>query len=157
MPFPLEVPRGFHVELVSSRVEGARFLAVAPNGDIIVSEVGRGQVVAVHPGSAPDTQPMVVARGVEKPNGLAFRGNDLYIATWSGIVIIPDYPRGIGSPGCSSTTCRETGTIMPAHSRLPPTAESSFLPDPTATSARRRTLAWPLFCVTIDLSINNAI
>ena len=98
MPFALDVPRGFRIETVSDRIGGARFLAAAPNGDIMVSEIGRGQVVAVHPGSAPGTQPAVIARGLEKPNGLAFRGNDLYIATWSGIVVIPDYPRGIGSP-----------------------------------------------------------
>jgi glucose/arabinose dehydrogenase len=98
MPFALDVPRGFRIEVVSNQVRGARFLAVAPNGDIIVSEISRGQVVAVRPGSPPDTQPLVVARGLEKPNGLAFHGNDLYIATWSGIVVIPDYPRGTGSP-----------------------------------------------------------
>jgi glucose/arabinose dehydrogenase len=98
MPFALNVPAGFKIEVVSDRVQGARFVAVAPNGDIIVSEISRGQVVAVHPRSPPGTQPIVVARNLQKPNGLAFRGNDLYIATWSGIVVIPDYPRGIGSP-----------------------------------------------------------
>jgi len=98
MPFALKLPRGFRIEVVSNRVQDARFLAAAPNGDILVSEISRGQVVAVRPGSPPGTQPLVVARGLEKPNGLAFRGNDLYIATWSGIVVIPDYPRGIGSP-----------------------------------------------------------
>jgi glucose/arabinose dehydrogenase len=98
MPFALEVPTGFRIEVVSNRIDGARFLAAAPNGDIIVSEIGRGQVVAVRPGSPLGTEPVVIARGLEKPNGLAFRGNDLYIATWSGIVVIPDYPRGKGSP-----------------------------------------------------------
>jgi glucose/arabinose dehydrogenase len=98
MPFALNVPKGFRIELVSDGLQGARFLAAAPNGDIVVSLIGRGQVVAVRPGSVPGTQPMVIARGLEKPNGLAFHGNDLYIATWSGIVVIPDYPSGIGSP-----------------------------------------------------------
>jgi glucose/arabinose dehydrogenase len=98
MPFALEVPRGFRIDVVSDQVDGARFLAVAPNGDVIVSEIGRGQVVAVRPGAPAGTQPVVIARGLSKPNGLAFRGNDLYIATWSGIVVVPDYPRGTGSP-----------------------------------------------------------
>ena len=98
MPFALDVPSGFRIEVVSNRVQGARFAAAAPNGDILVSEISRGQVVAVRPGSPLGTQPLVIARGLEKPNGLAFRGNDLYIATWSGIVVIPDYPKGIGSP-----------------------------------------------------------
>jgi glucose/arabinose dehydrogenase len=98
MPFALNVPNGFRIEVVSDQVRGARFLAAAPNGDILVSEISRGQVVAVRPGSPPGTQPLVIARGLEKPNGLAFRGNDLYIATWSGITVIPDYPQGTGSP-----------------------------------------------------------
>jgi glucose/arabinose dehydrogenase len=98
LPFPLSVPEGFRIEVVSDQVDGARFLAAAPNGDLIVSEISRGQVVAVQPGSPVQAPPRVVARGLAKPNGLAFRGNDLYIATWSGIVVIPDYPRGIGSP-----------------------------------------------------------
>ncbi len=98
LPFPLAVPGGFRIEVVSDQVDGARFLAAAPNGDIIVSEISRGQVVAVRPGSPPGTPPRVVARNLARPNGLAFRGSDLYIATWSGIVVIPDYPRGIGSP-----------------------------------------------------------
>jgi glucose/arabinose dehydrogenase len=98
MPFPLAIPDGFRIEMVSSQVSGARFLAVAPNGDVIVSEISRGQVVAVEPGAPAGAAPRIVARGLSKPNGLAFRGSDLYIATWSGIVVIPDYPRGIGSP-----------------------------------------------------------
>ncbi|HET6451372.1 MAG TPA: PQQ-dependent sugar dehydrogenase [Spirochaetia bacterium] len=98
LPFPLSAPAGFHIEVVSTQVPGARFLAVAPNGDVLVSEIGRGTVVAVPPGSPPGAAPRVVARGLEKPNGLAFRGNDLYIATWSGVTVIPDYPRGVGSP-----------------------------------------------------------
>lgn len=98
LPFPLTVPSGFRVEVVSDQVGGARFLASAPNGDIIVSEISRGLVVAVRPGSPAGAPPRIVARGLAKPNGLAFRGSDLYIATWTGIVVIPDYPRGIGSP-----------------------------------------------------------
>ncbi len=102
MPFPLAVPPGFTIELASNRIRGARFLAVAPNGDVLVSEISLGQVVAVRPGSAVDAEPIVVASGLPRPNGLAFRGNDLYIATWTGVVIVPDYPRGIGSPVTAS-------------------------------------------------------
>lgn len=97
MPFSLAVPPGFSIETVSNRIRGARFLAVAPNGDVLVSEIQAGQVVAVRPGSPVGAQPVVVAAGLQLPNGLAFRGNDLYIATWSGIVIVRDYPRGTGS------------------------------------------------------------
>ncbi len=98
LPFPLNAPPGFHVELVSSRVGGARFIAVAPNGDILVAQISRGAVVAVHPDAPPGAQPTLVADGLALPNAVAFRGNDLYIAVWSGVVVIRDYPRGTGSP-----------------------------------------------------------
>ena len=94
LPFSVSVPPGFAVELVSARMGGARFLAVAPNGDVLVSEAFNGRVVAVRPGAPPDSQPTVVASGLWIPNGLAFRGNDLYIATWTGVKVIRDYPSG---------------------------------------------------------------
>ena len=97
LPFSVHVPSGFTIHLISNRVGGARFLAVAPNGDVLVSQVSQGRVVAVHKDSTPDSEPTVVAEGIERPNGLAFRGNDLYIATWTGVVVVPDYPNGIGS------------------------------------------------------------
>lgn len=98
LPFPLNAPPGFTVELVSNQVGHARFIAVAPNGDILVAQISRGSVVAVHPDAPPDAAPTLVADGLPRPNAVAFRGNDLYIAVWTGVVVIPDYPRGIGSP-----------------------------------------------------------
>ena len=139
----LRVPAGFQIELVSNRLRGARFLAVAPNGDVIVSQVSRGQVVAVHPGSPADSPPMLVAEGLERPNGLAFRGNDLYIATWSGVVVVPGYPRGIGSP----QTLFNDMPHNPDHNNralaLARMAASSFLRDPTATSVLKTTPVLP--------------
>jgi glucose/arabinose dehydrogenase len=95
MPFPLKVPAGFRIGLVSSRIPGARFLAVAPNGDILVSLISRGEVVAVSPiGQPVDAQPRIVAKNLPRPNGLEFHGDDLYIATWTGAVVIRNYSSG---------------------------------------------------------------
>lgn len=84
-PAALHVPPGFHLTIVSSRVTGARFIALAPNGDVIVSETAHSRVVALSAGSAPDQAPRVILSGVPLPHGLAFRGNELYVATWSGV------------------------------------------------------------------------
>ena len=91
----LTVPAGFHVEVVSNQVPGARFIAVAPNGDLIVSETSRGRVVAIHPGSPADATPTVILSGESLPHGLAFRGDDLYVATWAGVLKGP-YSREAG-------------------------------------------------------------
>jgi hypothetical protein len=47
MPFAISLPPGFRIEVVSGRIGQARFLAVAPNGDVLVSQMSRGRVVAV--------------------------------------------------------------------------------------------------------------
>jgi glucose/arabinose dehydrogenase len=98
LPVPLNVPPGFSIDTVSTKISGARFLAVAPNGDVLVSEIQAGRVVAIRPGQPVDAAPIVVARGLPLPNGLAFRGNDLYIAAWTGVFVIRDYSHGSGSP-----------------------------------------------------------
>ena len=61
LPFPLNAPPGFQVDLVSSRVGGARFITVAPNGDILVAEISRGVVVAVHPDTPPGAEPTLLS------------------------------------------------------------------------------------------------
>lgn len=91
-PMALTVPAGFHVYMVSTSVPGARFMAFAPNGDLLVSETSSGKVVAIKPGSSVTTAPTLIAGGLNTPHGLAFHGNDLYIAVFSGLDVIRNYP-----------------------------------------------------------------
>jgi len=93
----LHVPLGFTISIVSSRVPTARFLAVAPNGDVVVSELGRDRVVAISPGMAPDAEPKVVISGLPVAHGLVFHGDDLYVASWSGVTKL-HYPPAEGAP-----------------------------------------------------------
>ena len=90
----LMIPAGFHIYMVSNAVPGARFMAFAPNGDLLVSETSSGKVVAIKPGSSETTVPTLVAGGLNTPHGLAFHGNDLYIAVYSGLDVIRNYPSG---------------------------------------------------------------
>jgi len=90
----LSLQPNFKIALVSTQVPGARFMTFAPNGDLIVSETGGGKVVVIKPGSAVDAAPAVIASGLLLPHGLAFHGNDLFIATWTGISVIRNYPAG---------------------------------------------------------------
>ncbi len=103
MPFELTTLPGFEISLVSSRIGGARFLAAAPNGDIVVSQMRAGRVIAVRPGSAPDAEPELIAEGLSLPNGLTFHDDDLYIATWTGVTVVHNY---------SSKAERRTSTLI---------------------------------------------
>jgi glucose/arabinose dehydrogenase len=86
----LKVPPGFHIQVYARGLDGPRFMAVAPNGDLIVSETDAGRVVAVPHALA---SPAVVASALTLPHGLAMRGSLLYVATWTGISRV-QYPGG---------------------------------------------------------------
>ncbi len=87
----LVAPPGFHVTYVSKHVPGARFLAFAPNGDLVVALTQPGEVVVIHPGASPDAQPDEFDVGVSLPHGVAFLEGNLYLATWFGVLRY-DYP-----------------------------------------------------------------
>ncbi|MDB5795487.1 MAG: sugar dehydrogenase [Noviherbaspirillum sp.] len=76
----LNVPPGFGIRLWA-RVSGARFLARAPNGDILVSVPGEGKVVLLR--NRPDDVPeqFTFASGLRKPHDMVFRtiGDTTYV------------------------------------------------------------------------------
>jgi len=83
-PF-VSAPPGFHVTLVSKHVPGARFMAFAPNGDLLVAQTAAGSIVVIHPGTSPDAVPEKFDTGLSLPHGMTFFNNRLYVATWSGV------------------------------------------------------------------------
>lgn len=79
-PAPVEAPEGFVVD-VYAEAEGARSLARAPNGVLFVGTRGE-RVYAVRDvdGDGRGERTTVVAKGLRRPNGVAVRGGDLYVA-----------------------------------------------------------------------------
>ena len=68
----LNIPPGFQISLFAS-VGGARFMAVAPNGDVLVSQPGAGQVMLLRPaagGGVP--QNFTFASGLQSPHDIVF-------------------------------------------------------------------------------------
>jgi glucose/arabinose dehydrogenase len=112
------VPPGFHIALFASGLDGPRALAVAPNGDIFVSETqaGRVEVLRAADGAAKAQQTSHFADRLNGPFGLAFYppGPDprwLYVAETDKVVrysyrsgdligrgppqvVVPQLPRG---------------------------------------------------------------
>jgi len=81
-PRTLIAPAGFNVSVFAAGLGSPRFLAVAPDGSLYVSVPQQGRVLALidsdHDGVAERT--VVFAEGLDRPHGLAFSGNNLYIA-----------------------------------------------------------------------------
>lgn len=67
----LNVPPGFKASLFAL-VPGARFLAVAPNGDILVSNPGSGQIILLRPVSSGIAKSYTWASGLRRPHGIVF-------------------------------------------------------------------------------------
>ena len=73
-PHQVEVPKGWTMS-VWARPEGARMMAVTPEGNLLVSEPGNGVVLELAGGEVAESEDAVLS-GLESPQGLAFARRD---------------------------------------------------------------------------------
>lgn len=78
----LQLPPGFEVEIYSDDVPDARSLALGPQGTVFVSTRQEGSIYALvdDSGDQRADRRVTIVRGMNMPNGIAFRGGDLYVA-----------------------------------------------------------------------------
>ena len=84
----LTLPSGFHASIYASSFKKPRLMALAPNGDVFVSDAGTGQVSVLldrNSDGVLDRQ-TVYADGLNIPHGLAFHGGFLYVATTDAVL-----------------------------------------------------------------------
>ncbi len=70
----ISVPQGFHVDTFIAGLTGPRKMLVAPNGDILVTEMRGGRVTVLHPSSDGSrvAGTDVYLQGLKQPFGMAF-------------------------------------------------------------------------------------
>jgi len=78
----LELPPGFEISIYARGV-GGRLMTFSPTGVLFVASSGNGRVMAALEAGRVQT----FASGLRQPHGLAFRGNDLYVAENHRIVV----------------------------------------------------------------------
>lgn len=86
-----KAPAGFTVSLFAAHTPHARWMTVAPNGDVFLAESDAGKVVVLRP-SADGTHARKVstfATGFERPHGLAIHDGSLYVADVKAIWKLP--------------------------------------------------------------------
>jgi glucose/arabinose dehydrogenase len=81
----LKLPPGFSIA-VYAEVSEARSLALGPDGIVFVGSRRRGTVSAVVPRADGSADTVVIARGLNAPNGVAYREGALYVAEISRVL-----------------------------------------------------------------------
>ena len=81
-------PAGFRVNVYAKEFKYPRFLAVAPNGDIFLADLGAGQVLVLrdpqHTGSAQQRE--IFADKLNRPFGIAFHDDYVYVGNMNAVV-----------------------------------------------------------------------
>ncbi len=84
----IKLPSGFTISIYTGDVPGARSMALSPAGTLFVGTRDEGKVYAIrdlnHDGRA--DQVIIIARGLNMPNGVAFRDGALYVAEVSRVL-----------------------------------------------------------------------
>ena len=75
----LKVPKGFKIEVFASGIPDARSLRIGDKGTVFVSNRVRDKVYAIVDKDG-KREVKVIASGLDRPNGLAFKDGTLYIA-----------------------------------------------------------------------------
>jgi len=87
VPADLAVPSGFKATVFASDLQGARLMAVSPEGVLLVARRPRHEVIAL-PDSDKDgrAEPEVLLTGLTNAHSLAFKDGYLYVATTPAVM-----------------------------------------------------------------------
>ena len=94
------VPAGFQVTVFADSVQNAREMALGPQGTVFVGSMIAGKVYAIIDRNRDykADRVVVIASGLNQPNGVAMRNGALYVATTSKILRFDDIERRLDSP-----------------------------------------------------------
>jgi len=90
----IRLPPGFRISVYASGLEQARSLALGERGTLFVG-TSAGTVYAVPPGGG---RPEVLARNLQAPHGVAFRGGALYVGEISRVLRYDNIETSLESP-----------------------------------------------------------
>ncbi|NUQ12465.1 MAG: sorbosone dehydrogenase family protein [Gemmatimonadaceae bacterium] len=99
-PAQLTVPAGFQLTVFADSIENPREMVRGPGGTIFVGTLRAGKVHAIVDtnGDQRADRVVLIASGLDQPNGVAFRGSALYVATAGQILRYDDIERRLDSP-----------------------------------------------------------
>src|SRR2546423_555959 len=93
------VPAGFHVTVFADSVGNAGEMALGPRGTVFVgSWTGKVNAVIDRDGDHKADRVVVIASGLDQPNGVAVHNGALYVATKSKILRFDDIEQHLDAP-----------------------------------------------------------
>ncbi len=126
-----EVPRGFAVSIFAEKLSNARWMAVAPNGDVFLAEptASGGKITVLRDSNGDgkaDKSFTFVSSGLVYPHGLAFHDGYLYVGGLKGIWRIP-YRDGQTLAGTPEKVTTKVADLRPKGNHV--TRDIAFGPD----------------------------
>ncbi len=96
----IKLPPGFSIEVYANKVEGARSLALGPEGVVFVGSRSQGKVYALIDKNSDHRadEVLVVAKGLNSPNGVAYHNGSLYVAEISRVIRFDEIGKRLRNP-----------------------------------------------------------
>ena len=96
----ITLPEGFEIEIFAENVKNARTMVRTPKGTIFVGTRGEGKVYALrdNDGDYRADEQFLIDKGLEMPNGVAFRDGALYVAEYNRILRYDDIEDNLKNP-----------------------------------------------------------
>lgn len=96
----IKLPPGFRISIYADQIPGARSMALTPDGVLFVGTRDEGKVYAVlsDKNSARGTKVLTVLKGLNTPNGVAFRDGALYVAEISRVLRYENLEKRLNDP-----------------------------------------------------------
>lgn len=96
----IKLPPGFEIGIYAGNLPNARSLTLSPKGTLFVGTLNEGKVYAIvgQPGETESKKTFTIARGLNMPNGVAFRNGALYVAEVNRVVRYDDIESRLANP-----------------------------------------------------------
>lgn len=96
----IKLPPGFHISVYAKDIKGARSLAHGVRGTLFIGSRSEGIVYAVvdSDGDFHADKRYIIARGLNNPNGVAFRDGSLYVAEINRILRYDNIENNLKNP-----------------------------------------------------------
>jgi glucose/arabinose dehydrogenase len=96
----IKLPAGFKIDTYAENVDGARSMALSPNGILYVGTKDAGKVYAILDTNKDNKADKIItiASGLNMPNGVAYKDGSLYVAEVNRIIRFDNIDANLNNP-----------------------------------------------------------